>query len=356
MTRFCTQCGTPADDDARFCEECGAPFKPVARADAVQLATTPLATTGRKGKRRRVVAGAAVAAVMVGGGLAAYLLADEQASPQVFSKAIEQYYATSPAAAAKLLCIGGLQLNGEPVVLSSFESGRRGLMDELVSAGLYQPPVVQGGGGFMSLETYRYRRTEAGTRAVQNGRLCVAPALQVKTVQLGHGQSATQQAALFRYQFKQPEAWLTGNLAARAAHALSLDEDHAAVMALRDGKWIMTTDDAGVAKALAAGRGVAAPQPSLLQRVKGWFRTGNPLIGKWRITTVTWLRNGVISFAADQASVGRPNEPVTYEVKGDTVTVRYTERNASDVFTIQDDDHISILAGNDSLLLERVKE
>lgn len=355
MTRFCTQCGTPADDDARFCEDCGAAFKPVAQAAAVQAVTLSPASTGRNSKRL-AIAGAAVTAVLLAGGVAAYLSADEQATPEVFSQAIDHYYATSPAAAAKLLCVGGLQLNGEPVVLNSFESGRRGLMDELVAAGLYQPPAVQGGGGFMSLETYRYSRTEAGTRAVQNGRLCVAQGLRIKTVQLGHGQSGTQQVALFRYEFKQPEAWLTGKLAARAARALSLDEDHAAVMVLRDGKWVMTTDDPDMASMRAAGRGAMAPQPSLLQRVKGWFRTGNPLIGKWRITTISWLHNGVISFAADQASVGRPNEPVTYEVKGDTVVVRYTQRNASDVFTIQDDDHISILAGNDSLLLERVKE
>jgi len=297
-----------------------------------------------------------VAAVLVAAGVAAYLLADEQASPEVFSKAINHYYATNPAAAAKLLCIGGLQLNGESVVLTSFEPGRRGLMDELVAAGLYHPPLVQGGGGFMSLETYRYSRTDAGTRAVQNGRLCVAPGLQIKSVQLSQGQSSRQQVASFRYEFKQPEVWLTGNLALRAARAFELDQDHTAVMALRDGKWIMITDDTSTAQTHAAGRNAVSPQSSLLLRVKGWFRSGNPLIGKWRITTMSWLHNGVISFAADQASVGRPNEPVTYEVKGDTVTVSYTQRNASDVFTIQNENHISIHAGNEILLLERVKE
>ncbi len=361
MGYFCTKCGTPADVDARFCADCGAPHKAAAATaataavcasgDGVVAAITVPTTPRRVGI---LIAGGVIAVVAIVGGLVC-LMADEAASPEVFVKAINSYYDNNPVAAAKLLCAADLQLAEDPVSVSSFESQRRATMDTLVAAGLYSSPEVQTTGSFFSMQTYRYRRTEAGSRAVKDGKLCVAPAIRVKNVRYELGVPGTKLTALFHYEFKQPEPWLKGDLAKRITRSLDQNADYLAVLELRDGKWRMTTDDPRVAKAVAAGR-MAAPQQSLAQRVKSWFRTGNPLIGQWRITNSPWLAGTRVSFSADQAVVDRPNEAVRYEVKGDSVTVHYVARNSSDVFNIQDDDHISLLSDTDVLLLERIKD
>jgi hypothetical protein len=345
MANFCTQCGTPADADARFCDHCGKPSLP---------ATVP-AVAVRPGKRA-VVIGGGVAVVLALAGAAAFLFADEAASPEVLSKAIGRYYQQNPEAASRLLCAGGLQLDADPVVVNSFESQRRGLMDALVAAGLFAAPEVQTSGSFFTMQTYRYGRTEAGKHAVQNGRLCVAQGLDIQQVHYDQRQQGKKLAVLYSYAYKQPQAWLQGDLAAQISRRLDPSQERLAVLELREGKWVMTSDDPLQAKAVAIGGVTAAPQVSMLQRVQGWFRFGNPLLGNWRIANAPWLAGAVVRFDAETAAVGRPSEPVTYEVKGDVVTVRYVQRNHSEVFYVRDADHISLTKNNDAILLERIKD
>jgi len=361
MARFCAKCGTPADIDARYCDGCGAPHKPaVAAAPASASAEAPVVeitapvAPHRAGKGAALIAGGVLAVFAIAGGMV-YLTADEAASPELFAKAINSYYDQNPAAAAKLLCAADLQLAENPVSVSDFDSRRRATMDSLVAAGLYSPPEVQTTRSFFSTQTYRYSRTDVGNRAVKDGKLCVAPAIQVKNVRYNQQAPGAKLAALFHYGFKQPEPWLKADLAERVTRSLDLDGERLAVLELRDGKWVMTSDDPRVARSVAAGR-LAAPQQSLAQRVRSWFRTGNPLIGQWRITNSPWLAGARVSFSAEQAAVGRPNEAVRYEVKGDSVTVHYVARKSGDVFHIQDDDHISLVSDAGVILLERIKD
>lgn len=352
MAKFCAKCGTPAAADARFCDDCGAPLKQP-EAGAAPAAVTLAAKRDRSGKRAGLVAGGVLALGAAVGGLA-YLTADETASPEVFTKAIGRYYENNPAAAAKLLCANDLQLDADPVVVGEFEGSRRATMDGLVTAGLFSSPEVHSGGGFLAIRDYRYSRTEAGRRAIKDGKLCLAPAVQITGVRYDQPAPGTHVSAQFHYELKQPEPWLTGELAERLTRSIDLD-DHVAVLELRDGKWIMTSDDLRAAHSVDASR-AASPAPSLLQRVKGWFRIGNPLIGQWRVTNFPWLAGARISFSAEQAAVGRPDEAVRYDINGDRITVHYVERNASDVFIVQDDDHIRLAADKEEIQLERIKD
>ena len=350
MARFCAKCGTAVDADACFCGECGVPLRPAAAA-----AAAPAPTAARRaGKLAFLAAGGVLAVFGVVGGLA-YLTADEAASPEVFAKAIGKYYETNPAAEARLRCVADLDLEKDPVAVRGFESRRRATMDELVAAGLYAPPEVQSSGGFFSMQSYRYQRTDAGSRVIKDGKLCVAPAIEVRNVRFEQGAAGSTMAAQFQYDLKRPEPWFKGELARQLGRSLPLEKENFAVLELRDGKWVMSSDTARFARAVAAGR-TAVPAQSLGQRVQSWFRTGNPLIGQWRITNSPWLAGTRLVFNANQASVGRPNEAVRYEVKRDTVTVHYVERNTSDVFQIQDDDHINLLSDAGVFLLERIKE
>lgn len=351
MARFCTKCGTPADPDARFCEGCGAPYAAAPSVETPELIASP---PRRPGKRAALIGGGVLAAVVVVGGLV-FLSADEQASPEVFAQAIDSYYAKNPTLAAKLLCVGDLQLGADPVEVSGYDGRRRALMDRLVSAGLYGAPETASTGGFLAMQVYRYSRTDAGQRAVQQGRLCVAPALQAKGVRFEQQQGAKRVVARFRYDFKQPEPWLQGDLANYAVGSLGQNAEHAAVMELHDRKWVMTSDDARSIALAAQGRG-AVQEKTFMQRVQGWFRTGNPLLGKWRVVDVPMLAGTVIRFDAEQAAVGRPSEPVRYEVQGDTVTLHYVEREHTEVFNVVDNDHITLQVERDSIALERVKD
>lgn len=360
MARFCTQCGTPADAESRFCVECGTPCKanppePTPASAPASEAGVGTALAPRPGKRALLIGGVA-AVVLVGVGGAAYLLADQKATPEVFANAISSYYAANTEAADKLLCVGGLQLDRNPVRLNSMEGERRRFMDELATAGLFAPAVVQSSGGFFSIETYSYSRTDAGSQAIRDGRLCAAPALKVTDVRFAAEASGPQVVARFRYDFERPAAWLAGNLAQQVRQRLSQQDERVAVMALQDGKWIMISDNPRTARAMAAGSRAEAPPPSMLERVKGWFRTGNPLLGKWRVTNALWLDGTVITFSETHAAVGRPDEAVTYEIKDQRITVRYTERGASDVFVVKDDDHLTLEGELASVQLVRIKE
>lgn len=261
MANFCTQCGTPADADARFCDHCG---KPSARVAALPAPAAPV----RSGKRA-VAIGGGVVAMLALTGVAAFLLADEVASPEVFAKAISRYYEENPESTSRLLCAGGLQLDAEPVVVNSFESQRRGLMDALVAAGLFATPEVQSSGSFFSMQTYRYGRTEAGKQAVRNGRLCVAQGLNIQQVHYDQRQQGKKLAVMYSYAYKQPQAWLQGDLATLISRRLDPSQERLAVLELREGKWVMTSDDPWLARSVALGRGTAAPPASLLQRVLG---------------------------------------------------------------------------------------
>lgn len=297
-----------------------------------------------------------MAAALAAAGVAAFLLADEAASPEVFSKAIDRYYAQNPGAASALLCVGGLQLDADPVVVGSFESQRRGLMDALVAAGLFAAPEVQTTGSFFTMQTYRYGRNDAGRQALQNGRLCVAQGLDIQHVDYDQRQQGKKLAVRYRYAYKQPHPWLQGDLAAQISRRLDRSQERLAVLELRDGKWVMTSNDPSLARAVAMGVVVAAPAASILQRVQGWFRGGNPLLGDWRVANAPWLAGAVVRFDAETAAVGRPSEPVRYEVKGDAVTVHYVRRDHSEVFYVRDADHISVSKNNDAILLERIKD
>lgn len=355
MAQFCTKCGTPAEPDARFCEDCGAPYnvavQPVAVAAAVPAAA---AAPSRDGKRAALLGGVVLALFAVLGGVA-YLTADEAASPALFARAIDRYYAGNPAAADQLLCAGDLRLEDDPVSVNDFDPQHRQTMNLLVQAGLFKPPQVEASGGFLRMQSYHYRRTEAGKRAIRQGKLCVAPAMQVKRVQFHQDHPGTQVAATFLYELKQPEVWMKGELGERISRSLGLGREHVAVMELQNGKWVMTTDSVRIATAVAAGR-LAVPEKTLAQRMQSWFRSGNPLIGKWRVANSPWLAGVVISFGAEQAAVGAPTEAVRYEITGDDVKVYYLTRKRSDRFSIVDNDHINLMSDTEVLQLERIKE
>jgi len=350
MAQFCTQCGTPADADARFCDGCGAirQARPASRAAADTIPAPPR----RLGKRALAIAGGIGAGFALLGGLA-ILTRDEPASEAAFTRAINRYYEQTPAAASKLLCVGNLQLEADPVQLNEFESQRRALMDGLAAAGLYTPADVQVSGNFFSLRTYRYHRTAEGARAIKDGKLCLAPALHVTQVRYRPEDRGAQIVASFRYDFSTPAPWLKDELAQRLRRSSGQEDEHSAVLALQNGQWTMVSDERSAAR--RASSLAALPQPTLMQRVQSWFRTGNPLIGQWRVTNSPWLAGITLRFDVDQAAVGRPSEAVRYELKGDAVTVRYLNRQDSDVFYIQDNDHISIASDAGLLQLERIK-
>lgn len=285
MSRFCTQCGTVNEADARFCDACGKPLKPRATAPeaavpasaAIALDTSPIpALSSRRLPWPWLGGGAALLLLL--GAAAWYWLQPQEPSKEVFMTAINQHLAQHDADYRRRVCLRNLPYGRQSLVISPFDQASNAWLGELVKAGLYAAPQKISNGFFG--EQLEYQQTDLARSAVVDGRLCVGTGIKaVAVTQWSPPQPMGELlVSQVRYDFqpRQPVAWLTP--AIRRELFGEAGKGEARIMLLRkDGRWQVADD--GERQALEAAVFMQALAKEGIERVgeqastglKAWF-------------------------------------------------------------------------------------
>jgi len=380
MAKFCTKCGTSAEDgDAQFCQSCGAALpggialhiasQPVDASHPVPA--LPLARIAKI-----AVAGVASLAVLGGG---VWFLTKAPSTPD--AAALSAMLNSDVKALEKRVCLGNFSYDKNPVLVNEYDTATKNWLAVLVRGGVYNQPEAVSSGGWLTRTQYRYTHTPSGQKAIRNGKLCFADGIAIDKVEYSEPQKIndkTHAEAKYTYHYANPAAWI--NL----PEVKEIDQQHFgrssfddnAILALEDGKWKLMSGQAesnpgfgslGQAEPFfGSGRASAKIHSSSSSGgFFGWIKNlfssmgGNPLIGKWELDSAKMGMAGFdigqqFEFTADEMRVGPSVSKVKYEVRSNEVLVTEMSGHNATAFTIVDHDHIALDMGIGKLNLHRV--
>lgn len=244
MSRFCTQCGTINEADARFCDACGKPLKP--RTPVPEAAPSASAALPHGMPVRRLPwpwLGGGIALLLLLAAAAWYWLQPQEPSREVFMAVINQHLAQHDADYRRKVCLRNLPYGKQSLVTHPFDQASNAWLGELVKAGLYAAPQKIRNGFFG--EQLEYQQTDLARTAVVDGRLCVGSGIEAVTVTQWSppqtmGELLVSQVH-YDFQPRQPVAWLTP--AIRRELFGEAGKGEARIMLLRkDGRWQVADD------------------------------------------------------------------------------------------------------------------
>jgi hypothetical protein len=243
MTRFCTQCGTSNEDQARFCDACGKPFKEKKQTALPSCVALMPSTTARTNSRLFPLLGGGAVLLLLAVVSGYYLLQPQKPSASVFANAIDQYMAANPAVFQDKICLSNFPYSKSPVLTNGFDQQTNAWIGELVAAGLYTAPQQVNNGFFAQL---RYSLTAKGQAAIKNGKLCIANGIHVTSVtsfsapQNIGGLTVSQ--ATYQYQLNSPAAWANQSIQQQLSQQNALSAN-SIVMMLKDRYWVVPNPD-----------------------------------------------------------------------------------------------------------------
>jgi hypothetical protein len=379
MAQFCTKCGTACDGEALFCDNCGAALRaravatPPIAASAAQAVSGAARAPMRMPTRRTIgLIGAALAVSVVGAVALVQVLAPEPASSASFTRAVNEYFAKDPAASERLVCVGNLPYQTNPMRVAEYDRGTREWMELLSAAGVYAAATMESSGsGFFARNQVVYQMTDRGRAAVRSGKLCVAGAVQASAasgfehVQRDAGQSRAMAHATLT--LKEEAPWLAKApqradiLRRLGMEALGVDLP----LSLVDKKWRVYSGAqaaqgmrrqrdgdpfgaAGVGAMRAAGASVASP--GLFERLRSMLSFGgHPLVGKW--SDSSGMAN--FEFTRDSMVQNGVSSPASFKVTDDAVIVTPAGVGVGLKFKVQDANHVALDAGFMRIVLTR---
>jgi hypothetical protein len=405
MAIFCTQCGTPAAQDALFCENCGGSLRRPALASQSTVAQAAIEPSGSASSARPTVGAsrsgagplskkvlygtAAVVVLVIGGGAAAYL-ALKTPDPT----ATRLLAAIKPADAKILadrfkaeLCLSNLNYSGDRFNVEQFDRSTQDWMNALVAAGLFAPGVPVESGGLFGRTFIQYNSTPELDRWREGTRLCLAKSVTLadvvdigqptdEQVQPGASKSPTVKARL-SLQGNETAPWLADTTVRRVLTARLSNWDYQegrlqkkvdARFVFRDGAWTTAPVQARAEREYGSPRrGVdtaAASKP-------GWFASlgnlfsfgGNPLKGTWQLDKdasdfpgfgLPGLPGSTLTFTDDAIESAGGSIRCTFEVEGDRVKVTPAGSPESMIIVLKDKNTATIDAGLIKVVLKRI--
>jgi len=369
MAKFCTKCGTSAEDnDAKFCQSCGASLP---GSIAPQIASQPVATSHSApalpvARIAKIAAIGVVSLAVLSGGV--WFLTKAPATPD--PAALSAMLNADAKALEKRICIGNFPYDKDPVLVNEYDTTTKNWLAVLVRGGIYNQPEALSSGGWLTRTQYRYTHTPAGQKAIRNGKLCFADGVAIDKVEYSEPQKINEKTYLkakYTYHYANPAAWINQPEAKEidAQHFGSSSFDDSASLKLEDGKWKLMSDQVETFSNLK--RASTKTQSSLPSGSSffGWIKNlfssmgGNPLIGKWGIDSeklgMADLNIGQqFEFTADEMRAGRSTQKVKYEVHGNEVLVTEANSHNAMAFTIIDHDHIALDTGMGKFNLRRM--
>lgn len=364
---FCTQCGHKNVDDALFCEECGHGLKLVSPAPAV-LPVASVATRKPLNKKLlKSIAAGTVALIAVVAGLSIFL-APPSASNASFATAIDKFLMAKPLILKDRYCLDNFPY-GQPVVnINPNDNNTRVLLEVLSKAGIYGEPVEEmNNQGLFLARSLKYSKTDAGNKATQGAKLCVADGVSVARVEsfTPPEKSGELQFSRATVQLKlnNPLPFVSGGELASVLPNLKPEFAQDMVLYIKDGTWqvadeqtirqlsqtqLKKSDESGSVSASAGSSG------GFMGKLLNMFSFGgNPVLGKWRSS---WFgAPTVFEFQSDSMVSPLGRMPVRYEVNGSEVTIYSKNSSIGDIISVTDSDHLVLHTGGLNLQLVRVK-
>lgn len=373
---FCTKCGHKNEQEARFCEECGNPLKGTAAVlpaavphravpYAAQVQATGLTKTvvAVQTKKIALFVGIGVVLIAIAAGVAAYFLSDESPSNALFANLVEKSLLANPALYKSKYCLDNFAYEKDPVFVSGNDGGTKGWMGVLTIGGLYsEPEVIINANGFFNSEQLKYRKTEAGKKATQGGKLCYADGVTVKSVNdftLGRkiGDAQVSRADV-TFLLKNPMPWVSQPQTKQAGKDIQTEFQDAKVFVLKDRKWSLATaaqiQSAESTMDVRTQSKSASNNQGLLSWIKNFFGAReNPLVGRWKSSLLGFT---VVSFefGVDTMTTNSGKIKVRYEVTDKDVTVYpLQDGEVGFVFNIIDGNTMSVNMGVAEIRIQR---
>lgn len=222
-------------------------------------------------------------------------------------------------------------------------------------------------GSFIPMTKFEYSRTTEGNRAIRNDRLCLAKGIRIASLRYdapNNDPTGARSRAYFTYELDDPASWLKGDLVAHARSVLRNDRERFMMLELRDRKWVALGPNTQVTSAAPMNRqGTdSASAWSWLATVRGWFGPKNPILGKWKVTSLPLLGkvenelNMQYLFAQDQATIEGRAVRVRYEVRGDDVIVSAENAREGQIFHMLDYDHMVMRIAGGEVTFDRMPD
>ena len=281
---FCTKCGHRNDDADAFCEECGQPLKKSSSSFTSPTpqphASTPSVKEKPARRGRLLFGGLAVVSILtIGGGAAYYFLSPEAPSNEVFADRINHALLNNPAftaAQARHTCLENFNYAADPVLINPYDTHTQQWLKLLVDGGLYVgPETIQENSGYFTTNHLSYKKTEAGSKATQNKKLCFADGLTVIKLEsfsppekLG---DTTISRTVAHLGFRNAQAWTqTPEAKNQMPNFFSKELKERFVLVLnKDGKWEVASPEA--LKQLPAPAKKMNGAPTAPANEKGFF-------------------------------------------------------------------------------------
>jgi len=376
MAKFCTKCGTSAEDNhAQFCQSCGTPLpgdiEP--KIDSQPFSASRPIPALPLARIAKIAAAGIASLTLLGGGV--WFLTKTPAAPD--ASVLSSLLNADVKATEQRVCLGNFPYDKDPVFVNGNDTSTKKWLTQLVQAGIYNQPETKTSGGWFPQTQYKYTRTPAGLKAVHNGKLCFADGITIDKVEYSEPQKINEKLhveAKYTYHYANPAAWINQPEVKEidAQHFGLSSFDDSATLALDDGKWNVASGQAEPGSFDHPGsfsdsrRALAkAHSPSSSGGFFGWIKNlfssmgGNPLIGKWVLDSEKMGMAGFnvgqqFEFTADEMRAGPSIQKVKYEVRGNEVIVTETNAHNATAFTIIDHDHIALDMGMGKLNLRRV--
>lgn len=368
MAKFCTKCGTSAEDnDAQFCQSCGAPLP---GGIAPQITSQPfnasrLTPALPLARIAKITAAAVSSLAVLGGG--AWFLTKAPTTPD--AAALSAMLNADGKALEKRICIGNFPYDKNPVLVNEYDTATKNWLAVLVRGGIYNQPEAVTSGGWVPQTQYRFTHTPAGLKAVHNGKLCFADGIAIEKVEYSEPQKINDKTYLeakYTYHYANPAAWIN-QPEAKEIDAQRFGQSSfvdSVSLGLEDGKWKLMSGQAepfSNLKRASAKTQSSSPSGGFFGWIKNLFSSmgGNPLIGKWGIDSEKMGLAGLnigqqFEFTADEMRAGGSIQKVKYEVHGNEVLVTESSGHNATAFTIIDHDHIALDTGMGKFNLRRM--
>lgn len=385
MPKFCTQCGTSNENDARFCDNCGTALK--TENAAIETSSTAEVNTAEvsvaQTKKRRKIAKLSVvllAVALLGGLLGAFLLSDEPPSAETFKRAVNEHLKTHPNDVDNLVCLSNIDYSVSPVIIDRWDYTKKEWYDELVTAGIYATPTaVESGTGFYRKVNLQYAHTQDVHNYIKGKRLCISSGvavLGVKTFPIFETSIGTRIYVKPDYQFLGSAFPLHGKLEAIAKEHLQ-KWNTIWKLVIVNHKWIVEDQSQAEKEKRKLRENAISARNSVFGKISTSFQSKNPLFGVWLSKDADnrdWASTNEkvqLTFNEHEFFLDTRGEEVTFEITGNFVLARipnysfelvgdhYVKKLRDDpiqtfTFRLIDADHIALATSKGERVFDRI--
>jgi hypothetical protein len=297
----CVTCGHANEASSAFCENCGAALSSqvatdsaaVSKVEHVQTAGQTRAATPKRNSKKMVLGITTIFLAVVTSAGAYWYSVPPEASPETLAKALTEHFSAQSGDIDELICMPIRWFDHREHVRVNIQTENRRFhwLNLLALEGLYtQEPAPGVHAGF--------KLTDAGQKAVRNGRLCFADgidSIQVKEFRESDKAAQPRWAmALFSFRYVNLAKWSQSDSANYITSNFfkKTDVGAARVLVIKGRQWVVSDDNNFNKSVVTSAKNDPqshdhatsknqAKSPSFFDKLKNLFSGAPSIVGKW---------------------------------------------------------------------------